>query len=240
MKGVIVAGGEGSRLWPLTNPLGKCMLPVYNQPMIMHVIATLVRSGITDIMIVLDGRHPGLFLEMLEDGSALGCQITYRYRRLSEGPGRTLLLAKDWVDNENFVVILGDSLFFLPLSFTNMPVPHMFLMPLNGFDNPQNYAQVEITENHLVKRIVFKPLEVFSNLIETTCFILPPDAFERLQRLNPTAEGETLITPVLSQYVAESRMSCTVLPPESYIDCGSISALHKANAFIRNQVEKDN
>lgn len=234
MRGVIVAGGKGTRLLSLTNPLNKCLLPVYDRPMIMHVISTLVKGGITEIMIALDGSHPGMFLEMLEDGFSLGCSLIYRYRRSSEGPGRTLLLAKEWIGDENFVLILGDSIFLSPLTFNGKDVPHMYIMPLEKFDNPQKYGQVKVTDDR-IKSIIWKPVELFSDLIQTTCFIFPPDAFTRLHRLSKITRGEVPITALTSQYVTEGLMRYTMLAPHSYIDCGNISALHLAAKYMSDQ-----
>ncbi len=234
MRGVILAGGKGIRLLPLTNPLNKCLLPVYDRPMIMHVISTLVKGGITQIMIALDGSHPGMFLEMLEDGSSLGCSLIYRYRKPSEGPGRTLLLAEEWIGDENFVLILGDSIFLSPLTFDGKDVPHMYVIPLDGFDNPQKYGQVKVTTDR-IKSIIWKPIKLFSDLIQTTCFIFPPDAFVRLHRLNKITRGEVQITLLTTQYVTEGLMRYTMLAPHSYIDCGSIPALHLAAKYMSDQ-----
>ncbi len=222
------------RLLPLTNPLSKCLLPVYDRPMIMHVISTLVKGGITEIMIALDGSHPGMFLEMLEDGSSLGCNLIYRYRKPSEGPGRTLLLAEEWIGDENFVLILGDSIFLCPLTFTGKDVPHMYIMSLEGFDNPQKYGQVKIASDR-IKSIMWKPIELFSDIIQTTCFIFPPDAFARLHRLDKITHGEVPITALTSQYVTEGIMRYTMLASRSYIDCGSISALYLATKYMSDR-----
>lgn len=237
MRGVILAGGKGTRLSPLTNPLNKCLLPVYDRPMIMHVISTLVTGGITEIMIALDGSYPGMFLEMLEDGSSFGCSIVYRYRRSSEGPGRTLLLAQDWIGDEDFVVILGDSIFLCPLIFNGKDAPHMYIMPLDGFDNPQKYGQVKIAGNRIIS-MMWKPIEIFSNLIQTTCFILPPDAFTRLHRLSKITRGEVPMSALTSQYVTEGLMRYTILTSYTYIDCGSIPALHLAAKRISERNTK--
>ena len=135
MKGIIIAGGKVTRLYPLTNPLNKHLLPVYDRPMIMHVISALVGGGITDILLSLNEKHPGLFLEMLKDGSDLGAHLMYVYEREIMGSGGTLLLAERWIGKEDFVAILGDSLYLTPLSFTGKKAPHLFAMPLNGHDD---------------------------------------------------------------------------------------------------------
>jgi glucose-1-phosphate thymidylyltransferase len=238
MKGVIAAGGTGSRLSPLTNPLNKHLLPIYDRPMIQHVVLTLVHGGITDIMVLLSGKHPGLFLEMLEDGAKLGCNITYRYSQPSDGPGRTALLAEKWVGEEDFVFILGDSLYVTPLSFTDKVAPHLYVMPLNGFDNPEKYGQVKVSDQR-VEAMIWKPKELFSNLIQTTAFIFPPDAFTRLHRLSATLQGEVHISALTAEYINEGNVTYTLLPERSYIDCGSIPALHTAAVLIQNMASRE-
>ena len=171
---------------------------------------------------------------MLGDGQELGCSLTYRYRRASEGPGSTLPLAEDWIGQENFVVILGDSLYLTPLTFNGKLAPHMYIMPLDGFDNPQKYGQVKVSEGKVLS-IIWKPEEIFSDLIQTTCFILPSDAFSRLRRLSSVTQGEVSITALTSNYVNEGLVTCTMLPPQSYIDCGSIHALHLAALYTQKK-----
>ena len=233
MKGIILGGGLGKRLQPLTDPLNKHLLPVYNLPMIVHVIKTLTHGGISDIMLLLNGNHPGLFLEMLEDGSSLECELSYRYTKDVGGPGRTLLLAERWINDENFVVILGDSLFFVPLEFCGKSVPHMFIMPLDDFDDPQKYGQVTVNDS-CVLAIRWKPIDSFSNLIQTTCFILPPDSFSRLRKLDKISAGEVSITSLAQQYIEEGNVGYALLPSRSYIDCGTIEALHRASIQIKD------
>ncbi|MEA2088278.1 MAG: sugar phosphate nucleotidyltransferase [Patescibacteria group bacterium] len=228
MKGVILAGGVGKRLNPLTDPLNKHLLPVYNKPMIEYAINTLVGGGIDNILILLNGLHPGLFLEMLEDGSRFDCEISYRFSKQLGGPGRTLMLAKKWIAHEDFFVILGDGIFFTQLPLMEIEAPHMFISPLNSFDDPHKYGQVKI-ENNLVKSIVWKPNNIFSNLIQTTCFKFPPDVFSRLDKIDKDIKGEINITTITTQYVQEGKMKYTILPEFSYIDCGTFEALHTAS-----------
>ena len=232
MKGVILAGGFGKRLEPLTDPLNKHLLPVYNKPMIEYVVNTLVSGGINNILVLLNGLHPGLFLEMLGDGSKFNCEILYRFSRQIGGPGRTLMLAEEWIGNEDFVVILGDGVFFVQLPLIEIKAPHMFISPLNKFDDPRKYGQVKI-DNSFVKSIVWKPENLFSDLIQTTCFKFPSDAFSRLKKMDKHTKGEISITALTSQYVSERRMRYTILPEFSYIDCGTIEALYIASKKAR-------
>lgn len=231
MKGVILCGGLGSRLDPLTNPLSKTLLPVYDRPMIVHSISTLVEAGVSDIMLLLGAYHPGLFLEMLGEGEHYGCQLTYRYRQEARGPGQALLMAEAWIDGSDFALVLGDGLYFTSLTLPPKLSPHMFVMPLNDFDEPRKYGQVTLRDR-LVETIVWKPVRQYSNLVQTTCFTFPADAFERLRQLEHRQGGEIPITSLTSQYIAEGRMRYSLLPPGSYIDCGTIEALQRAGTLM--------
>ncbi len=232
MKGIILAGGLGKRLKPLTDPLNKHLLPVYDKPMIEYIVSTLVNGGVDDILVLLNGLHPGLFLEMLGDGSEFNCEISYRFSKQVGGPGRTLLLAEKWINDEDFVTILGDSMFFVQLPLIKAEAPHMFVSPLNKFDDPRKYGQVELG-NDFIRSIVWKPDNLFSNIIQTTCFKFSADAFCRLKELDKNIKGEVSITALTSQYVNEGKMKFTLLPEFSYIDCGTIEALYIASKKIR-------
>lgn len=229
MKGVILAGGFGTRLGALTSgTLNKHLVAVGDRPMIFHVIENLVASGIEDILVLLNGSNTGLVLEMLEDGSRFGCHISYRYAKKINGPGRTLLLARQWVEKEPFLTILGDSLFFQPLPWEKKRAPHMFVVPMTpDFDELAKYGQVTV-KNGKVLSIIWKPREPVSSLVQATAFILHPEAFERLDILDKTVTGEVSITMLTTQYVQEGAMNYTLLPKNSFIDCGTIQALQTA------------
>ncbi len=232
MKGIIIAGGKGTRLYPLTNPLNKHLLPIYDRPMIMHVISALVGGGVTDILLSLNEKNPGLFLEMLKDGSDLGAHLMYVYEREIMGSGGTLLLAERWIGKEDFVAILGDSLYLTPLSFTGKKAPHLFAMPLNGHDDHEKYGQIKI-KNGRVTKLVDKSMEYFSEIIQTACFIFPPDVFGLIRRLmKEKGNQEITISEISHYFIKEGRMRYTMIPEGSYIDCGTKDALLKANKIM--------
>lgn len=232
MKGVILAGGLGKRLKPLTDPLNKHLLPIYDKPMIEWAVNILVDGGIADILVLLNGLHPGMFLEILGDGSDFGCEISYRFSKQIAGPGRTLMLAEKWINDEDFVVILGDGIFFVKLPLLEIGSPHMFVSPLNNFDDPRKYGQVKLS-NRFIESIIWRPQELFSNLIQATCFKFSSDAFQRLKALDENTRGEVHITALTSQYVNEGKMKYTLLPEFSYIDCGTVEALYAASKRAR-------
>ena len=174
---------------------------------------------------------------MLEDGKALGCNIYYCYARSVSGPGRSLLVAEEWVGQDDFVVILGDSLFLTKLDFQSKVAPHMFVMPLGEFDDPKKYGQVKLG-NDRVSEIVWKPDEQLSDLIQTTCFVFPSSVFARLHLLDRETPGEVHISALTSQCVQEGLMRYTLIPAESYIDCGTIDALLKASQSIAKRINQ--
>jgi len=177
-------------------------------------------------MVILNEHDPGQYLKMLFDGSALKCDLYFRYQDSTPGPGATLLAARSWVGCQDFVVMLGDGIYFVPIQLAGKEAPHMFVMPLDGFDDPKKYGQVTVPEGRgKVASIFWKPGEMMSNLIQTTCFVLPADAFERLERLGKKRNCEFNITALTEEYVNEGKMEYSMLPPRSFIDCGTVDAL---------------
>jgi glucose-1-phosphate thymidylyltransferase len=232
MKAIICAGGLGTRLCPLTDPLSKHLLPVFDKPMIVHVIETLVAGGVTEIMLSLNAYHPGLYLEMLGDGRQLGCDLTYKYLPRTNGPGKTLLLAENFVRSEHFVLALGDGLFFCPVPFAGKTGPHLFLVPLEGLDEPGKYTQALVKNGHVIE-LAYKPQTPVSDLAQASCYVFPPDVFDRIRRIDALGNPDIHISDLTDEYVREGGVPFTMLPPRSHIDCGSIEALETAAHMLR-------
>ncbi len=234
MKGIVMAGGHGSRLSSLKGCLNKHTLPVYDRPMIEHVILTLARGGVDEVLVLLNLRYPETIMEMLEDGGRLGCDIYYRYVRSVDGPGRQLWLAEKWVGGEEFVLMLGDALYLCDLNFRSAPAPHMWTMPLQGLDDPRKYGQVKVRGNKVLE-LREKPEELFSGTIQTAVWKLPRDVFERADRLGKETQGEVHVGMITEQYVAEGLMTHTSIPPRSYIDLGTPESLFQGGVLARER-----
>ncbi len=232
MKAVIMAGGKGTRLSEAKGKLNKHCLPVYNKPMIVHVVETLVAGGAKQILVLLNWLYPQTILELLQDGKKFGedVDIYYRYVDETDGPGRQLYLAENWVGRGNFVLMLGDSLYIRRkgappvLDFTRSIAPHIWTMPLAGLDDPTKYGQVT-THGDKVLELRDKPAFKFSDVIQTATWLLPPDVFDRARRLGESIAGEVHIGRIIEEYVAEGRVTHTRLPPLSYIDLGTPESL---------------
>jgi glucose-1-phosphate thymidylyltransferase len=214
MKGVILAGGLGTRLHPLTKITNKHLLPVYSKPMIYYPIESLVRAGITDIMIVTGGNSAGDFIRLLENGEAFGLKgIHYAYQKGEGGIAAALALARDFVDDDKFCVVLGDNILERAIG----GAVERFKKQRRGakvfvkeVDNPQAYGIAEVDGNRIT-RIVEKPKKPKSNLAVIGVYMYPPDVFDVIPKLKPSARGELEITDVNNHYIREGTMTYDVV-----------------------------
>lgn len=239
-KAVIMAGGKASRLLPLTEAVNKPMLPVYNRPMIEHVIVTLVEAGITDILVLLGHLSAESVMVQLEDGARFGCSILYCYLRDPGSIPRHLGIARAFVGSDDFVLMLSDSLFLTPLSFEGKKSPHMWAMPLDAdFDDFRKYAEVELSEDHTkVISLTGKVVEPVTGIIQTGVWVFGPDVFGVAEGLlrNPTLSREIQVRDIAQYYVQKGEMNATLLPPRSFLDLGTIDALFLANVLVHERV----
>ncbi len=185
-KGIILCGGKGTRMLPVTKVVNKHMIPVLNNPMIIYPIKTLVDMGVTDVMIISGGNHIGDFGEFLGDGSEFGVNITYRIQKEAGGIAQALMLAEDFVkDVYNFAVILGDNYFEYPVQF-----PEGFGLVVKAVQDPQRFGV------YYGDRIEEKPSMPKSNDAVTGLYFYTNEIFEFIKTLKPSARGEMEITDV--------------------------------------------
>lgn len=182
LKGVILAGGKGTRLLPATKVTNKHLLPVLNKPMILYPLQTLKDMGIEDILIVTGGNHVGGFAEFLGDGSEYGVKLTYRVQKEAGGIAQALLLAEGYVDGQ-FAVILGDNVFECA-----PPIPLGCGIVLSRVANPERFG---VFHDH---EIIEKPKKPASNQVVTGLYFYTPHIFQHLKELRPSARGELEIT----------------------------------------------
>ncbi len=175
MKGIILAGGNGTRLRPITLVTNKHLLPVYNKPMILFPLNTLKDLGIKDILIVSGGEHIGSFMEFLGDGSEYGVNLTYRIQKEAGGIAQALYLAKDFVKDDNFAVILGDNIF----EYSPKPPKKACSFVLKEVENPSRFG---VYHNG---KIIEKPTKPKSNLAVTGLYFYTPEIFSFIEKLKP-------------------------------------------------------
>lgn len=232
MKSVVLAGGNGRRLRPLTDPLNKHLLPVGGRPMIHLVLETLSIGGVDEALFLLNGKHPGLMLEMVGTGHEFGVDVTYRFTpEQRQGPGGHLPLARSFVGDEAFVVIAGDAFFSQPLDFRQPNVPHGWTMALDHADDPYKYWQVKTRSGYIVD-VAGRPDPDFSDVIATAAWVFAPDAFDLAEALRAGGQGEVHVIDIAREYVRLGRMAHTTLPPGSYLDLGTPDALLEAGRRI--------
>ena len=209
MKGLILAGGTGTRLDRLTRVTNKHLLPIYDRPMIFYPIETLRGMGIREVMVVLGGRSVGDIVELLGDGSEFGLDLTYRYQGGAFGIAHAIGLARDFVGSDSFCVVLGDNILRgEPLrdiedAFESGPWGAGTL--LYRVPDPQRFGVAEFDGDRLVG-FEEKPAVPKSELIPIGVYFLRPDSFEVISRLVPSGRGELEITDVLNHYVPEGRL----------------------------------
>lgn len=213
MKGVILAGGQGTRLFPLTKVTNKHLLPIYDKPMIYYPIETLRQAGIRDIMIVSGRGHAGHFLELLESGKRMGVRFSYAVQEEAGGIAQALSLAEDFADGEKIVVMLGDNIIEDDIG----PAVEDFRREDRGakiflkeVEDPRPYGVAEI-EGGRVVHIEEKPKEPKSNLAVVGLYCYDGDVFNRIRKVKPSARGELEITDVNNMYIAEGAMGYEIL-----------------------------
>lgn len=209
MKGIILAGGTGSRLFPLTKVTNKCLLPVFDRPMIYWPIKTLVESNIKDILIVCGGNASGEFLRILGNGEEFGLKhLHYTYQREPKGIADALSLAEEWANKEPITVVLADNIFEKDVLneakefYDNPSGARIFVSPV---DNPSAYGVVEIKSNTVVS-IEEKPKNPKSNLIATGLYMYDSSVWDLLKNLKPSQRNELEITDLNNLYLNKNSL----------------------------------
>ncbi len=235
-KAVIMAGGLATRLRPLTLATNKHMLPVYDRPMIQHVIETVVSSGITDIMVQLTNTFAQPVMELLRDGEPYNCSICYGYQSMGDSVAKMLRSCRTFMNGEPFLLMLGDSFYRAPLQDLDKPAPHMWVMPLQEFDDPRKYAEVRL-DGGVITDIADNLFTPSTGIVQTGAWLFPPDVFERAERLlRVSRDREVKVRHLAREYAQVGGMGATLLPPESFLDLGTIEALYKAQTLMRERV----
>lgn len=233
MKAVILAGGTGSRLMPLTSYINKHMLPVGKYPMIHHGIETLRKAGIEDILIITNRQSASMFIQYFGSGEELAVSLVYRIQEGAGGIADALQLARPFIsDGEKFLVMLGDNLFEEDLTahideFQKQQGGAMVL--LKEVDDPHRYGIPVFHANGAIKHIVEKPAKPESNLSVTGLYMYSSDVFRRIENISPSSRGELEITDLNNLYAAEGLLTYRTLTGW-WMDAGTFESLKEAAA----------
>ena len=236
MKGVVLAGGLGSRLRPLTLVTNNYLLPVFDKPMIYYPIECLLNAGIKDILIVTGGEHAGDFLKLLKNGKQLGIKhLEYAYQEGEGGIADALKLAEDFADGDKICVILGDNLIERDIrkaagDFFTQPSGCKLL--LKEVSDPQRFGVVRFDEAGRIIEIVEKPENPSSNMAVTGIYFYDADVFDMCQNLKPSNRGELEITDVNNAYLARGDLTYEVLEGW-WTDAGTFESLYRAACYVK-------
>ena len=238
MKGIVLAGGLGTRLLPLTKITNKHLLPVYNKPMIYYPIETLVKANIDEILIVTGGNSAGEFLRLLGNGKEFGLKhLNYSYQEGEGGIAAALNLAEHFSDGESIIVILGDNIIEDDISravdhFKKQKIGAKIL--LKEVEKPERFGVAEIKGDRII-HIEEKPKQPKSNYAVTGIYMYDSDVFNIIKTLEPSDRGELEITDVNNAYIKKGKMTFEILNGW-WTDAGTFESLFKANCLVANQV----
>lgn len=234
MKGIILAGGLGTRLRPLTRVTNKHLLPVFNRPMIYYPIQCLVNAGIRDIMIVTGGEHAGDFLKLLGNGRDFGLDdLHYTYQEGEGGIADALRLAEHFADGEKIIVVLGDNIIEKNICsavgafFTQRAGAKILLKEV---EDPERFGVAEVC-GHTVLGIEEKPAQPKSNHAVIGIYMYDPQVFQIIRTLKPSGRGELEITDVNNAYIAQGTMTYEALDGW-WTDAGTFESLHRASQLV--------
>ena len=234
MKGVVLAGGLGTRLKPLTDVTNKHLLPVYHEPMVYHPLRTLVDAGMDEILLVTGGEYAGDFLKVLQNGQALGIRhLEYAYQAGHGGIADALKLAEDFADGESICVMLGDNILEHSIAeaadaFRNQPSGARLL--LKEVDDPERFG-VAALDGDRITEIIEKPTDPPSRLAVTGVYFYDADVFEICQNLKPSDRGELEITDVNNAYLQRGDLTWSRIDGW-WTDAGTFDSLLRANQLV--------
>ncbi|MDD1723558.1 MAG: NTP transferase domain-containing protein [Methanospirillum sp.] len=236
MRGIILAGGTGSRLFPLTKVTNKHLLPVYDKPMIYYPLKTLVDAGISDIMIVSGRGHAGHFLELLGSGADFGVRLTYEIQENAGGIAQALGLAEKWADDEAVAVILGDNIFQDSVKDDISSFTTGAKIFLKEVPDAERFGVAELGKDRVIS-IEEKPKQPKSNYAVTGLYLYDPEVFSIIRTLKPSGRGELEITDVNNEYLTQNMMQYAILKGY-WSDAGTFNSLIRASVLVQKNSQQ--
>jgi glucose-1-phosphate thymidylyltransferase len=240
MKGIILAGGSGTRLYPLTKSISKQLLPVYDKPMIYYPLSILMLAGIQEVLIISTPNDISRFEALLGNGSEIGMKFQYKVQPSPDGLAQAFILGKDFIGNDDVCLILGDNIFYGHgmsgiLEEAVSEAKNSNIATVFGYyvKEPQHYGVVEFDNSGLVKSIEEKPIEPRSNYAVTGLYFYPNDAILKATIVEPSKRGELEITSLNQLYLNEGRLKVEVMSRGyAWLDTGTHESLLEASTFI--------
>lgn len=240
-KGIILAGGSGTRLYPLTAMFSKQLQPVYDKPMIYYPLATLMLAGIRDILIISTPVDTPNFEKLLGSGAQWGVNISYKVQPEPKGIAQAFIYGKDFIGSDNVCLILGDNLFYGKLNFLRNAIEHNVGGTIFGYqvNDPERYGVVEFGADKRVISIEEKPKKPKSNYAVPGLYVYSSDVVQISENLQPSPRGELEITDVNNTYLREKRLNVEIMGRGiAWLDTGTPKSLLEASMFIHTIEER--
>lgn len=236
MRGIILSGGEGTRLRPLTRVTSKQLLPIYNKPMIFYPLQTLLNAGIKEILIIVAPDHCGDYMKVLGSGKEFGSGVrfTYEIQDKPEGLAQAFIIGENFIDKESVTLILGDNIYeddFSGIIKNFSSGAHVFAKEV---PDPERFGVVTFNEQGKAEQIVEKPKEFLSNFAVTGLYIYDNRVVEIAKNLKPSPRGELEITDVNNWYLEKGELTVSQVTGE-WIDAGTFESLFRANELARSK-----
>ena len=242
MKGIILAGGSGTRLHPLTLAVSKQLMPVYNKPMIYYPLSTLMQAGIREILFITTPNDQPLFKHILGDGSKLGCRFEYQIQHEPNGLAQAFVIGKQFIGNDNVALILGDNIFFgggMGEKLESSNDPDGGLIFAYRVHDPERYGVVEFDNQGKAISIEEKPENPKSNYAVPGLYFYDNDVIKIAENLKPSARGEYEITDVNQDYLKSGKLRVKTLPRGiAWLDTGTFTSLIQASNFVQTIEER--